>query len=187
MTHPMTHTAQPALAAPLYSGIALRDATPEDVPALMDLLYLKAEFDGAPGAIRATPEQLAEDLFGDRPLLGVILAEQQGTLVGFATYYRIYSSFLARPGLWLDDLFLQPSVRGYGLGKAILQRLCHIAAETGCARIDWTVDIDNAHGIGFYQAMGAVIDHSVRLCRLDQSAIHAHLPHSADLPRPAVG
>jgi GNAT superfamily N-acetyltransferase len=169
----MTHTKPTA--PTLHCGIVLRDVTPDDLPALMTLLHLKAEFDGHPGAICATLEQLSQDLFGHQPLIGVIVAEQDGELVGFASYYRIYSSFLARPGLWLDDLFLTVSARGCGLGKAVIQRLCQIAAKTGCARIDWTVAVDNHHGIGFYQAMGAVIEDSVRLCRLDQTAIQAHL------------
>ncbi|MEM1168879.1 MAG: GNAT family N-acetyltransferase [Cyanobacteria bacterium P01_H01_bin.35] len=96
-----------------------------------------------------------------------ILAEVGGKPVGFASYHRIYSTFLAKPGIWLDDLYLKEEYRGQKIGKALITRLYQIAEETGCGRIDWTVNINNSQGINFYEKMGANIIEKVRLCRLE--------------------
>ncbi len=147
--------------------IVIRDAVPNDMERIMELLYLKAEFDGCPESLKATTEQLNQDLFCSKPLTFILLAEVQGKTVGFASYYRIYSTFLAKPGIWLDDLYLKPEYRGQNIGKALMLRLCQIAEKTGCGRIDWTVNIHNFNGIQFYEKMGANIIEKVRLCRLE--------------------
>jgi GNAT superfamily N-acetyltransferase len=149
----------------------MREATANDLSKIMELLQLKAEFDGCPDGLLATPEKLEKDLFGDRPLASVLLVEVEQETVGFATYHPIYSTFLAKPGIWLDDLYLKPEFRRQGIGRAIIQRLCQLADATDCGRIDWLVSTQNDNGIQFYQTMGATIKESVRLCRLDQGAI----------------
>ncbi|WP_094678713.1 GNAT family N-acetyltransferase [Hydrocoleum sp. CS-953] len=133
----------------------------------MELLYLKAEFDGCPESLKATSEQLNKDLFCTNPLTSILLAEVGGQPVGFASYHRIYSTFLAKPGIWLDDLYLKEEYRGQKIGKTLITRLYQIAEKTGCGRIDWTVNINNSQGINFYEKMGANIIEKVRLCRLE--------------------
>ena len=136
----------------------------------MELLYLKAEFDGCIESLKATTEQLNNDFFRASPLTYILLAEVGGKPVGFASYHRTYSTFLAKPGIWLDDLYLKSEYRGQKIGKALMTRLSQIAEETGCGRIDWTVNINNSHGIQFYEKMGANIIEKVRLCRLEIQA-----------------
>ncbi|NER05035.1 MAG: GNAT family N-acetyltransferase [Okeania sp. SIO3C4] len=151
----------------LHTEIVIRDAVASDIKIIMELLYLKAKFDGCPESLKATTEQLNKDLFGTTPLTSILLAEVEGKTVGFASYHRIYSTFLAKPGIWLDDLYLKAEYRGKKIGKALMTRLYQIAEETGCSRIDWIVNINNSHGIQFYEKMGANIIEKVRLCRLE--------------------
>lgn len=160
----------------MSSTFVIRPATPEDIATIVDLIHQKADFDGCPGAVRATAEQLNRDLFGELVLASVLLVEVKPEevkpeIVGFATYHRIYSTFLAKPGIWLDDLYLQPEFRGQGMGRALMQRLCQIAQAAGCERVDWTVAVNNAAGMQFYQKIGATVNQAVRLCRLDGRAI----------------
>ncbi|NEP04133.1 MAG: GNAT family N-acetyltransferase [Okeania sp. SIO2G4] len=151
----------------LNQEIVIREAVPSDIKIIMELLYLKARFDGCPESLKATTEQLNNDLFGTTPLTSILLAEVGGKAVGFASYHRIYSTFLAKPGIWLDDLYLKAEYRGKKIGTALMTRLYQIAEETGCGRIDWTVNINNDNGIQFYEKMGANIIEKVRLCRLE--------------------
>ncbi|MDX2214481.1 MAG: GNAT family N-acetyltransferase [Oculatellaceae cyanobacterium bins.114] len=153
------------------SSVVIRSATVDDVPTILKLLHLKAEFDGCPDALTATAQQLERDLFGEQVLSYVLLAEVDGSLAGFATYHRIYSTFIAKPGIWLDDLYLKPQFRGQGIGRSLLLKLCEIAQAMGCGRIDWTVAVDNDPAIAFYQKMGANLIETVRLCRLNEEAI----------------
>lgn len=152
-------------------SVVIRPATVDDLPTIVELLQLKAEFDGCPDALTATADQLKRDLFGDNVLSYVLLAEVNGFLAGFATYHRIYSTFIAKPGIWLDDLYLRPQFRGQGIGRSLFLKLCEIAQEIGCGRIDWTVDVNNDLAIAFYQKMGANLIETIRLCRLNKEAI----------------
>lgn len=151
--------------------LEIRDAQQKDIPIIMELLHLKAEFDGCPASVEATPEKLESDLFGENPFAFVLLAEIDENPVGFATYHFIYSTFLAKPGIWLDDLYVKAEHRSNRIGEALMLRLCQIAQEKGCGRIDWTVAATNERGIKFYQRIGAKINQRVRLCRLDSKAI----------------
>jgi ribosomal protein S18 acetylase RimI-like enzyme len=137
----------------------------------IELIQLKAEFDGCPESVEATPEKLEADLFGENPLAFVLLAEIDEYPIGFATYHFIYSTFLAKPGIWLDDLYVKIEHRSNKVGQAIMLRLCQIAQEKGCSRIDWTVAVSNERGIKFYQRLGANIVQRARLCRLNSKAI----------------
>ncbi|MDF5709832.1 MAG: GNAT family N-acetyltransferase [Nostoc sp. S4] len=134
------------------------------------MIYLKAEFDGCPESVEATPQKLQVDLFGENPLAFVILAEVDGKAIGLATYHFIYSTFLAKPGIWLDDLYVKAEYRNHKIGEALMLRLRQIAQEKSCGRIDWTVAISNERGIKFYKSIGANIINKVRLCRLDSQA-----------------
>jgi GNAT superfamily N-acetyltransferase len=154
--------------------IQIRLATADDIPLMLDFIHQKAEFDGCPNSVEATPDRLIQTLFGESPLAYVLFTEVDGCPIGFASYFYTYSTFLARPGIWLDDLYIQPAFRGCGVGTALINHLAAIAQAQQCGRIEWTVDIENANGIQFYQKQGAQIKQDVRLCRLDQKAI-AHL------------
>lgn len=158
-------------------SLKIREAQQKDLPAIMELIHLKAEFDGCPEAVEATPQKLEEDLFGEKPFAFVLLAEVEGNPVGFATYHFIYSTFIAKPGIWLDDLYIKEQYRSNRIGEALMLRLCQIAQEKDCGRIDWTVAVANERGIKFYERIGAKVRQQVQLCRLNSQAI----AHNASL------
>ena len=153
---------------------SIREAKASDIPLIIDLIHLKSQFDGCPESVEATPQRLEETLFGQQPLAFVLLAQSDGKPVGFASYHRIYSTFLAQPGIWLDDLFIKLEYRRRGIGKALIERLCQEAQRIGGGRIDWTVAANNSPAIQFYEKMGAKVKPNVRVCRLDRQAIARH-------------
>jgi GNAT superfamily N-acetyltransferase len=152
-------------------AVSIRSAVVEVVSVIMDFIRRKAEFDGCPGAVEATPERIRETLFGPAPLAGVLLAVLEGRAVGFAAYSFTFSTFLARPGVWMDDLFVDEPVRGRGIGLALLRHLSGLALEKGCGRIEWTAAGANHRGLAFYRRHGASVREATRLCRLDRDAI----------------
>ncbi len=149
----------------------IRDAVAADVPKIMELLRLLADFDGCPDAFEATPDSLSEAWFSDPPKACVLVAEVDRQLVGLATYYLTFSTFLSRPGLWLDDLFVRAEYRSRGVGEALMMRLARIAEERGCSRIEWMVDSRNARGIAFYERHHASVRHTYRYVRLTREGI----------------
>lgn len=149
----------------------IRDANSSDISTLMELIRLKAEFDGCLDFLEATPKKLEDTLFCENPLAFVLLAEINGNAIGFATYHRIYSTFLVLPGIWLDDLYIKAEYRRLGVGEALIKRLCQITQKIEGGRIDWIVAVNNTPAIQFYEKMGAQIIQQVRLCRLDREAI----------------
>ncbi|MBW4422908.1 MAG: GNAT family N-acetyltransferase [Nostoc desertorum CM1-VF14] len=148
-------------------NISIREANQRDIPAIMELIHLKAEFDGCPKSVEASSQKLEIDLFGEKPLAFVLLAEVDGDAIGLATYHFTYSTFLAKPGIWLDDLYIKAEHRSHRVGQALMLRLRQIGQEKGCGRIDWTVAVSNERGIKFYERIGAKIINKVKLCRLD--------------------
>jgi GNAT superfamily N-acetyltransferase len=148
-------------------NISIREANQRDIPAIMELIHLKAEFDGYPKSVEATSQKLEIDLFGEKPLAFVLLAEVNGDAIGLATYHFTYSTFLAKPGIWLDDLYIKAEHRSHRVGQALMLRLRQVGQEKGCGRIDWTVAVSNERGIKFYERIGAKIINKVKLCRLD--------------------
>ena len=153
------------------TDLHIRPIAPPDVAAVYGLLRGKAAFDGCPESLLATEDSLRAALFGPVPLTWALVATVGGRPVGFATYHAIFSTFLMRPGLWLDYLYVDAAQRGRGIGRALMARLCAIARERGCARVDWTVAVRNDGGQRFYARLGAVVKDGVRLCRLDGAAI----------------
>ncbi|HAZ43545.1 MAG TPA: GNAT family N-acetyltransferase [Cyanobacteria bacterium UBA11371] len=117
------------------------------------------------------PSLAGNPLYYHPPQAQVLLAEVEGIAVGFALYFHTYSSFLAEPGIWLDDLFVQSHMRGKGIGQALIDCLVQIAAENNYGRIEWTVNNDNAPAVAFYKKQGARIMESIRLCRIDRIVI----------------
>lgn len=152
-------------------NISIRDANQRDIPTIMELIHLKAEFDGCPESVEATPQKLEIDLFGEKPLAFVLLAEVDGDIIGLVTYHFIYSTFLAKPVIWLDDLYVKAEHRSHKVGQALMLRLGKIGQEKGCGKIDWTVAVSNERGIKFYERIGAKIINKVKLCRLDSQAL----------------
>lgn len=135
--------------------IFLRPATPEDVPLILSLIRALAEYERAPQDVVATESLLQEHLFGDCPAAHVLLACAAGEPIGFALYFFNFSTWLGRPGLYLEDLFVLPGHRRHGHGRALLQRLGQIAHERGCGRMEWAVLGWNHPAIEFYQTLGA--------------------------------
>jgi GNAT superfamily N-acetyltransferase len=116
--------------------------------------------------MQATPQALAEHLFGARPVAEARVVEVGGEIVAFALFFTNYSTFLARPGLYLEDLYVQPAHRGTGIGKALLSHLGQLAAERGCGRFEWSVLDWNADAIAFYEGLGATVMPDWRICRV---------------------
>jgi GNAT superfamily N-acetyltransferase len=151
----------------------VRAVTETDLPSLLALLEAKAEFDGARATLRATLDNLRAELFATRPGAQAIVAVESGAIVAMATYYATFSSFIMKPGIWLDDLYVDERHRGKGIGRELVKWLCELAARSGCGRIDWLVAELNQSGRAFYTGLGATIFESLRLARLDEAAIRA--------------
>lgn len=135
--------------------VTLRAATPGDVTLIRELIEGLADYERLRHECVATDASLRETLFGARPYAEVIIADVDGSAAGFALFFHNYSTFLAKPGIYLEDLFVRPEQRGRGVGKALLQRLAQLAVERGCGRLEWSVLDWNADAIGFYRSLGA--------------------------------
>lgn len=145
--------ADPALPV-LPPGI--RAATPDDAADLLRLVRDLATYEREPDAVGNTVELIREQLFGDDPVASALVAEADGRVVGMAIWFRTYSTWTGRPGIHLEDLFVDPAQRGSGLGKALLVALARIAVARGYPRVEWVVLDWNTPSIEFYQALGAV-------------------------------
>jgi GNAT superfamily N-acetyltransferase len=133
----------------------IRNATRRDIPEILNFIRALAVYERAPDAVIATEAGLERDGFGPHPYFHCLIAEFDGRPAGFAFYFFDYSTWLGRPGIYLEDLFVHPEFRGRGVGKALLQRVAAIAVEKGCARLQWQVLDWNTPAIDFYRAMGA--------------------------------
>lgn len=149
----------------------LRAAEPRDLPELVRLIGALAEYEHLTHLLHVTPEALGAQLFGPRPAAEAMVAEVDGSVVGFALWFTSFSTFLCRPGIWLEDLFVLPEHRGRGLGKAMLRRLAALAVERGCGRFEWSVLDWNAPAVRFYEAMGAAVLPDWRICRVTGDAL----------------
>ena len=136
-------------------GTTIRTATVADVPQILAFIRALATYERAPDAVTATEEGLRRDGFGPNPFYYCHIAEQDGQPVGFALYFFNYSTWKGQPGVYLEDLFVQPESRGLGLGKALLKEVAAFALERGCQRMQWEVLDWNTPAIDFYSAMGA--------------------------------
>ncbi|GAA4087835.1 GNAT family N-acetyltransferase [Actinomadura miaoliensis] len=133
----------------------IRPAAPEDVPAILTLVRRLADYERALHEVKATEDDLREHLFGPQPRVFAHVAEHEGEVVGFALWFLTFSTWLGRHGIYLEDLYVSPSVRGRGYGKALLAELARIAVERGYGRVEWSVLNWNTPAIGFYKALGA--------------------------------
>jgi GNAT superfamily N-acetyltransferase len=135
--------------------IDIRPATKSDVPLIISFIRELAEYERLSNAVVATEERVAETLFGPRPAAEALIATLDDAPAGYAVYFQNYSSFVARPGIYLEDLFVRPAFRGTGIGRMLLARLAAIAQERGCARLEWVVLDWNEPAIRFYESLGA--------------------------------
>ncbi|HET7730433.1 MAG TPA: GNAT family N-acetyltransferase [Usitatibacter sp.] len=134
---------------------AIRPAVRADVPELLRLIRELSVYEKLEHLVVGTEAMLAEQLFGPRPAAEALVAEAGGRAVGFALYYTTFSTFLCRPGIHLEDIFVEPAHRGCGIGKALLRRLARIAHERGCGRLEWHVLDWNEPSIRFYESLDA--------------------------------
>ncbi|MCC7231225.1 MAG: GNAT family N-acetyltransferase [Fimbriimonadaceae bacterium] len=151
----------------------IRDARPEDCPAICALIRELAVYERLEHLMAATSEDLARDLFSPNPVVRSIVAEREAEIIGYAMYFRSYSTFLAKPGIWLEDLYVKNSERGSGIGKALLAHVGRIAKEECAGRLEWSVLDWNEPAIGFYERLGADIMSDWRICRLEEAGIAA--------------
>lgn len=147
-------------------AFTIREATESDIPLILQFIRDLAEYEKLAHLVVASEKTLRDTLFGNTPFAEVLIAEEEGTAAGFALFFHNYSTFLAQPGIYLEDLFVKPEYRGRGYGKALLARLAQIACERNCGRVEWAVLDWNEPSIAFYKSLGArVMDewHTFRL------------------------
>ncbi|MBI5693949.1 MAG: GNAT family N-acetyltransferase [Verrucomicrobia bacterium] len=153
--------------------LRLRSATKDDVALILDFIRGLAEYERLSDQVEATEEKLAATLFPceGRPAAECLLAFLGNEPAGFALFFTNYSTFLAKPGLYLEDLFVRPEVRGRGVGKALLLHLARLANARGCGRMEWSVLDWNAPAIAFYESLGARRLREWQICRLTGPAL----------------
>jgi len=155
------------------ADFTLRPAVASDVPELLRLIRELAVYEKLEHMAAGTPAQLAQALFGERPAAEAMVAERGGRTVGFALYYTTFSTFQCKPGLYLEDLFVEPANRGAGIGKALLRRLAALAGERGCGRLEWRVLDWNEPSIRFYESLGASLMKEWILVRMTRPEFEA--------------
>ena len=136
--------------------IQIAPATESDTPAILKMIRGLAEYENLTHLVTADERQIRETLFGERPAAEVLLAFLGDECVGFALFFPNYSTFLAKPGIYLEDLFVKPHARGKGAGAALLRELARIAKSRGCGRVEWSVLDWNEPSIAFYRKLGAM-------------------------------
>jgi GNAT superfamily N-acetyltransferase len=151
----------------------IREAEPSDVPVLLALVRELATYEREPDAVVATEADLHAALFGPDPSAGCHVVEVDGALVGFALWYRTFSTWLGKPGLWLEDLFVRPEHRGSGLGRALLVHLASLCVERGWSRFEWWVLDWNESAQGFYRSLGARPEDEWTVWRVDGAALES--------------
>ncbi len=156
----------------------LRGAQLRDLGVIVQLIRDLAEFEQLTHLLQVTPEKLRPQLFGERPVVEALVAElgdgkSGGEVVGFALFFTNFSTFLAQPGLYLEDLYVKPEQRGAGIGKALLTKLAALALERNYGRFEWSVLDWNKNAIRFYEGMGATVMPEWRICRVTGDALQS--------------
>ncbi len=162
------------------NNLIMRFAEPADYSVLFKLIEGLAEYEKLSHAVTGNALALQEHLFGSRRYVEAILAESAGQAVGFALFFHNYSTFLTKPGIYLEDLFVLPEYRRQGIGKALLTKVAQIAVERDCGRLEWSVLDWNESAQAFYRSMGASILDDWRICRVTEDALIqlGSVPHS---------
>lgn len=153
------------------AGLVLRAATPDDAALLCDFVRELAEFEGLVHECAITPEAVTEHLLGPRRCAAALVAELDGTPAGFAVYYRTFSTFAAKPGIFLEDLYVRPNFRKRGLGRALLQAVAQIAHARSAGRLEWTALKWNAKALALYDSVGVKRMEEWTLLRMAPDAI----------------
>lgn len=156
---------------PPAQPFVLRTAERRDVPVIVGLIRELGEFEKLGDQVEVTPERLEPQLFGPDPAARALVAEVDGAVEGFALYFFNFSTFLGRPGLYLEDLYVRPEHRRRGIGRALIRRLAALAVERGCGRFEWSVLDWNAGAIRFYEGLGATVLPDWRICRVAGEAL----------------
>ena len=149
----------------------IREASAGDVPLILSLIRELAEYERLSHEVVATEDALREGLFGEHRYAEVLIAEHGGTPAGFALFFHNFSTFLGKPGLYLEDLYVRPAFRGAGIGKRLLVHLARLAKGRGCGRLEWWVLDWNEPSIGFYKGLGAVPMDDWTVYRVSGSAL----------------
>jgi GNAT superfamily N-acetyltransferase len=152
-------------------AIGIRGAVPADLDRILEFIRALADYEKLGHEVRTDRDLLAEHLFGSRPMAEVLIAENGGKPIGFALFFHNFSTFEGRPGLYLEDLFVEEGARGLGAGKALLTRLAQLALERGCARLEWWVLDWNEPALAFYRAIGARAMDEWTVQRVDGEAL----------------
>jgi GNAT superfamily N-acetyltransferase len=153
--------------------LSIRFAQRSDVPVIAELIRGLARFEKLEDEVTMTEEVLEQSLFGPRPYAEALLAEDGGKSIGFALFFHNFSTFLGKPGIYLEDLFVLPEQRGRGIGRALLERLAQIAVERDCGRLEWAVLDWNRDAIAFYERLGAKPNSEWTVYRLTGESLHA--------------
>ena len=152
--------------------ITIRPATEQDVPTILGFIRALAKYERLEHEVVATEDSLRKTLFGPRPYAEVVFASVDGRApVGFALFFHNYSTFLGKPGIYLEDLFVHPEARGRGVGKHLLRWLAQTAVARNCGRLEWSVLDWNEPSIAFYKSLGAVLKHEWQIFRLTGEAL----------------
>lgn len=153
------------------AGVYFRFASREDVPVLLGLIRELAEFEHLLDQVQADEATLSEELFGQRRVAEVVLAEEGAEALAFAVYFHNFSTFVGRAGLYLEDLYVRPAARGRGIGRALIRFVAKIAVERDCGRFEWSVLDWNTRAIEFYRSLGAVAMSDWTVQRVTGSAL----------------
>ena len=159
-------------------SLSIRAATSSDIALIGQFIRDLAEYEKLAHAVRFDEAVLAQKLFGPRPYAEVLIGEIDNVAQGFALFFHNFSTFEGRPGIYLEDLFVRPDSRGFGLGKALLGRLAALAVERDCARLEWSVLDWNTPAIDFYKALGASPMDEWTVYRVDGAALDKLVAHS---------
>jgi GNAT superfamily N-acetyltransferase len=153
--------------------LTLDAATPADIPTLLTLIGELAEFERLGHEVVVTEATLSEALFAERPVVETVVARVDGDVAGFALFFHNFSTFLGRPGLYLEDLYVRPTFRGQGVGRGLLVHVASLAGARGCGRMEWSVLNWNRRAVGFYESLGARPVNDWTVYRLDRAALDA--------------
>jgi len=151
----------------------IRPATCADAPLIATLVRELADYEKLLPDAKATAADFLRELEAPNPVIHVLIAEWDGEPAGFALYFFNFSTFVGRPGLYLEDLFVKPALRSHGIGRALLRELARIARQRNCGRMEWAVLDWNEPAIGFYKRLGATVMPDWRVCRLSGDSLAA--------------
>jgi GNAT superfamily N-acetyltransferase len=155
----------------LSAGLRIRNAEPTDAELIFSLIVELADYERAADRVLGTRDLLEDALFGPEPVAEAVIAEVDGQAAGFALWFRTFSTWLCRPGLWLEDLYVSPHQRRGGVGRALLTHIARVAVERGYGRVEWSALHWNTPALDFYEAQGAELLHEWRVHRLEGDAL----------------